>query len=504
MKREVIEPIKIFYSYSRSDKELRDQLAGHLAPQEHAKRISTWYDLDLPPGTEWESVLRNELDTADIILLLVSADFLKSKYCYGIELKRALERHNAGEARVIPIILRQCNWKADYVPFSKLTALPNHHLALTEWTSQDAAFAGVATSIETVVDELIKQAEGRQHQANLNCYREKVKEFLQDGKISVVEQHTLDECRDTWGITKEEAEAIQAEEQTPHLLREESRNKYRRTFLEVIRSEYPLSQETRSELKGRQQALQLSDEEIDQIEAPIIAQKEAEEKTERERIQLAQQQAEEQERQRREAEQLRQQQEAEQLRQQKEAEAARLKQQEQLKRESDKKQQEQAKQPQPDAVKGNYAQLETLLKAGKWKEADQETAKQMCEVMGRQNEGWLRVEDIQQFPCADLRTIDQLWKKYSKGKFGFSVQKQIWKNCGSPMEYNANWEKFGDRVGWRTKGILGLNKEWKSIKELTFDTSAPEGHLPLRYGGRCTSSPPGWGLFFSHAQTCKL
>jgi len=128
----------------------------------------------------------------------------------------------------------------------------------------------------------------------------------------------------------------------------------------------------------------------------------------------------------------------------------------------------------------NYAHLEALLKAGKWKEADQETDQQMCQVMGRQTEGLLRVEDIEQFPCADLRAIDQLWVEHSNGRFGFSVQKKIWQQCGSPTEYNEQWEKFCEAVGWSSRGLMGKGAEWKSYSELTFDTSAPEGHFPFQ------------------------
>nr|WP_277882165.1 GUN4 domain-containing protein [Oculatella sp. FACHB-28] len=124
------------------------------------------------------------------------------------------------------------------------------------------------------------------------------------------------------------------------------------------------------------------------------------------------------------------------------------------------------------APQGNYTQLEALLKGGKWKEADQETAKQMCEVMGRE-EGWLRVEDLERFPCADLHAIDRLWVKYSNGKFGFSVQKQIWQECGRPTRYVQDWEKFGDRVGWRS------GENWLHYHELLFETQrASRGHLP--------------------------
>ncbi len=133
-----------------------------------------------------------------------------------------------------------------------------------------------------------------------------------------------------------------------------------------------------------------------------------------------------------------------------------------------------------EATQGDYAQLEALMKAGKWQEADQETAQQMCLVMGRQSEGWLRVEDIEKFPCADLRAIDQLWVQHSNGKFGFSVQKKIWQQCGSPTEYNEQWEKFGEAVGWRSwNGNRSKMERKLSIFDRNFDpSSAPEGYLP--------------------------
>ncbi|MCB8765466.1 serine/threonine-protein kinase [Planktothrix agardhii 1029] len=135
--------------------------------------------------------------------------------------------------------------------------------------------------------------------------------------------------------------------------------------------------------------------------------------------------------------------------------------------------------PQPDielkSAKGvNYRQLEQLLKAGSWKEADQETANKMYEVAGRTKEGYLRVEDINKFPCEDLRTIDQLWVKYSNERFGFSVQKRIYQSLGGTRSYDSKvWEAFGDQVGWRVGG------SWLYYNNLKFNQTAPEGHLPL-------------------------
>lgn len=122
----------------------------------------------------------------------------------------------------------------------------------------------------------------------------------------------------------------------------------------------------------------------------------------------------------------------------------------------------------------DYTRLRDLMKAGKCKEADRETADRMCEVMGRQKEGWLRVEDMQNFPCTDLRTIEHLWATYSLGTFGFSVQKKIWQECGSPTKYNSDWEKFCDRVGWRKNG------KWLEYSDLNPSLSSLQGKFPVR------------------------
>lgn len=86
--------------------------------------------------------------------MLISSSFIASKYCYGTELKRAIARHDAGTARVIPIIVRPCDWSHDYVPFSKLNVLPTHAKPITKWEDQDEAFAIVAQRIRETVDQL--------------------------------------------------------------------------------------------------------------------------------------------------------------------------------------------------------------------------------------------------------------------------------------------------------------------------------------------------------------
>ncbi|UBF23832.1 GUN4 domain-containing protein [Kovacikia minuta CCNUW1] len=157
--------IKIFYSYSRKDLDMRNTLEDHLAALREAGRISTWHDLELEAGTEWEPAILSKLDTADIILLLVSHNFIASKYCYGTELKRAIARHDAGTARVIPIILRPCDWNHSCVPFSKLNVLPTHAIPITKWENRDDAFAIVAQRIRETVDELLTQKKLAKQQA---------------------------------------------------------------------------------------------------------------------------------------------------------------------------------------------------------------------------------------------------------------------------------------------------------------------------------------------------
>lgn len=122
-----------------------------------------------------------------------------------------------------------------------------------------------------------------------------------------------------------------------------------------------------------------------------------------------------------------------------------------------------------DYIPVMYRNLHNLLAAGKWKDADRETATVMLKLASREKENWLRVEDITRFPSLDLSTLNQLWLQHSNGHFGFSVQKQIWQTVGN------NYFPFGDRVGWRRSGC------WLSYQHLNFSATAPQGHLPAAH-----------------------
>jgi hypothetical protein len=103
------QPVKLFYSYAHKDEELRQKLETHLSLMRRSGQIAGWHDRDIDAGKEWKESIDENLDSAQIILLLVSADFLASDYCYDIEMKRAMERHELREACVVPIILRPCD-----------------------------------------------------------------------------------------------------------------------------------------------------------------------------------------------------------------------------------------------------------------------------------------------------------------------------------------------------------------------------------------------------------
>jgi formylglycine-generating enzyme required for sulfatase activity len=156
------EAISVFISYSRKDKDLLDSFIIHLAGLVNTGQITPWHDQAIEAGSEWEPILLHQLNTAKIIILLISANFIDSEYCYGKELKLAIKRHDAGEAHVIPVILKPCLWNLPKILFSKLNVLPNDALPVTQWNDPDAAFTVVVAHIAEIVDRLALSAFQRQ------------------------------------------------------------------------------------------------------------------------------------------------------------------------------------------------------------------------------------------------------------------------------------------------------------------------------------------------------
>ncbi len=149
--------IAAFISYSHRDEALLEQLKPHLANLKRQGLIQTWDDRQITGGSDWAQAIAHNLETTDVILLLVSADFIASDYCWGIELQGAIARHQNGSARVIPIILRPVDWED--TPFRHLQALPKSGKPITEWENRDTAFVDIARGIRKVVEELRTQKE---------------------------------------------------------------------------------------------------------------------------------------------------------------------------------------------------------------------------------------------------------------------------------------------------------------------------------------------------------
>jgi len=353
-------------------------------------------------------------------------------------------------------------------------------------------------------------------------YRKLVEQYAQNGELSKLSYLILKPKRKTFKITDEKAEQIENEVLEPLRRRFANLESYKQVFVEVVEQKYPVDEHTRKILKDYQQdILGLRDEDVAPIELEITSAKKAEY---RKQVQIQkQQEKEEYENSLRYYEQeftkaikvqypldeyvrngLKQFQQSLGLNDEDieriEAPLLTRKQAEyQKKQQSIQTTTTKPTQQNNDlsSEKGiDYTRLRDLLKAGEWEEADKETLAVMLKIAGREQKLWLDPESIKNFLGVDLRTIDQLWVKYSDGRFGFSVQKRIWESVGK------DYTKLGDRVGWRTyetviqKNIvecledinkkLGFKQEavttmgakWLYYTDLTFDIHAPEGHLP--------------------------
>jgi GTPase SAR1 family protein/predicted MPP superfamily phosphohydrolase len=155
LKRE-FKPIEVFISYSHRDEVLREELGKHLSALRRENVIGMWHDRLIGAGTEWAGEIDRHLETAGVILLLISPDFIASDYCYSLETQRALERHAAGEAVVIPIVLRPTDWLT--LDIAKLQSLPRDNRAVdsSHWKNRDEAFVEVAKGIRQAVEQLLR------------------------------------------------------------------------------------------------------------------------------------------------------------------------------------------------------------------------------------------------------------------------------------------------------------------------------------------------------------
>lgn len=154
------EVARLFYSYASADERYRQQLEAHLSTLRRARELETWSFRQIHAGDDWRSKIDKNLNSSSIILLLVSASFLNSDYCWDVEMKRALVRHDAGEATVVPVILRDCDWSI--APFAHLQALPEGAKPIQRWRSRDAAWMNVVAGIRLILQRSTAAAPSRE------------------------------------------------------------------------------------------------------------------------------------------------------------------------------------------------------------------------------------------------------------------------------------------------------------------------------------------------------
>src|SRR5262245_56581573 len=146
------EPLKVFISYAHADEVHRQTLAKHLSALEDEGLIAVWHDRKITGGREWARAIDDALRSADIVLLLISADFLASDYCNDVELTEAIRRHDAAQTRVVPVIMRSCDW--EHSRFARFNALPPDSLPVVEAEHPDQRFVAVARGLRAIVAEL--------------------------------------------------------------------------------------------------------------------------------------------------------------------------------------------------------------------------------------------------------------------------------------------------------------------------------------------------------------
>src|SRR5829696_9559989 len=169
-------PLRIFCSYSHKDEEYLNELRDSLQTLERQGLIQLWHDREITAGKEWREVIDEELQGADIILLLVSRDFIASDFAYEEEMKRAIERHERGETCVIPLIVRPTP-SLEGAPFKNIQSIPRDMIPVTAWDDRDKAWVNIEAEIRRVVEELLlkRKTQAPVEEGSIRLYREVAK-----------------------------------------------------------------------------------------------------------------------------------------------------------------------------------------------------------------------------------------------------------------------------------------------------------------------------------------
>src|SRR5918994_3890217 len=210
MTRTTRKPLKVFCSYAHRDEHYLESLKTWLVGLERDGLIEQWHDGMISAGGEWEEAIAEHLKDSQLVLLLVTPDFMASQYIYEKEIDRAIERHKRGEARVIPIIVRPAPWEG--TALDRLQALPKNARAITTWANRDQAWLNVLQGIQQAVEELLFEPEGHESEkASEQIYREAVQWAWTDGELHSREVERLGDLANEYELSTARASAIERE-----------------------------------------------------------------------------------------------------------------------------------------------------------------------------------------------------------------------------------------------------------------------------------------------------
>lgn len=270
------EPIKVFLSYSHKDEELRQELISHLSGLQHQGLIEPWHDRNISAGSEWADQIDQNLEQADIILFLVSADFINSRYCYSIEMKRALERHRAKTACTIPVIIRDCDWKS--TDLHQLNGIPRDNRHVAGWGdryARDSAWRQVSEEIGKVAKQIWAERDTQITAAQKAKARQefltKAENFYADGVMSPTEQRLLNRTRQELGLEETEAAEILRVVAAAYQQHQDDLEEYRQALIDELAGQDELRADQRALLQQLQAEFKISDFEADQIEQKVLA-----------------------------------------------------------------------------------------------------------------------------------------------------------------------------------------------------------------------------------------
>ena len=276
---DLVAMVKVFISYSHEDKQFCDNIKKYLNQlAQCGHRIDVWADHEIKAGEDWDEAIEENLRKADIILFLLSVNFINSGYIKKNELAVGYERRQGGFAEIIPVLVSDCMWeKTGLAKFQALPIDPRNKRAkpIKSWVEdeRDSVYNSIADAIADKASDIIKNRQLREKNDKLQCYRAKCQEFLSkspDLKLSIAHQHSLqDFCEDN-GISDAEAKKVFEEAQEPYRVRKKNCERYLETVKAYLSDRSDLSAvQTQKELKDRQLALKLEDGDISALQPEI-------------------------------------------------------------------------------------------------------------------------------------------------------------------------------------------------------------------------------------------